>query len=69
MDRAAKMLNVDKIFVEKSADGTTTVLVIVLASSIITYDPLGNDQEIEFHEIEIGIFQLFEKLIRGSKRP
>ncbi len=38
MDRAAKMLNVDKIFVEKSADGTTTVLVIVLASSIMTYE-------------------------------
>ena len=29
----------------------------------------GNDQEVEFHEIEIGIFQLFAKLIRRSKRP
>jgi hypothetical protein len=42
MDRAAKMLNVDKIFVEKSADGTTTVLVIVFASYIITYYPDRN---------------------------
>jgi len=32
----------------------------------------GNDQEIEFQEIEIGIFQeieSFAKLIRRSKRP
>jgi hypothetical protein len=29
----------------------------------------GNDQEIEFQEIEIGILQLFAKLMRRSKRP
>jgi hypothetical protein len=29
----------------------------------------GNDQEIEFHEIVIGIFQLFAKLIGRLKRP
>ena len=27
----------------------------------------GNDQEIKFHEIKIGIFQLFAKLIMRSK--
>jgi hypothetical protein len=28
----------------------------------------GDDEEIEFYEIEIGIFQLFAKSIRRSKR-
>ncbi len=31
--------------------------------------PMGNDQEIEFHEIKISIFQLFAKSIRRSKSP
>ncbi len=29
----------------------------------------GDDEEIEFYEIEIDIFQLFAKSIRRSKRP